>query len=79
MVNNNQWPFENAGREFYVAMPQELVDPMEDMLHHVQPGLSITGNMLHPLPQLRLKKLFQSWYFNIGIDFIGTSMDLLTI
>jgi hypothetical protein len=41
MVNNNQWPFENAGREFYVAMPQELVDPMEDMLHHVKPGLSI--------------------------------------
>jgi hypothetical protein len=41
MVNNNQWPFENAGREFYVAMPHELVESMEDMLHHVQPGLSI--------------------------------------
>jgi hypothetical protein len=40
MVSNNQWPFENADSHFYATIPQELVQPMEEMLHHVQPGLS---------------------------------------
>jgi hypothetical protein len=38
MVSNNQWPFENASQEFYDTIPQELVESMEEMLHHVQPG-----------------------------------------
>jgi hypothetical protein len=40
MVTNHQWPFENVGREFFDTIPRELEEPMEDMLHHVQPGLS---------------------------------------
>jgi hypothetical protein len=75
MVSNNQWPFENAGREFYVAMPQGLVDPMENMLHHVQPGLSILVICF-----IRFRNSVFKSYSKAGISisvlfFIGTGMD----
>ena len=39
MVLNNQWPFENTGREFFEPVPKNLLAKIEEMLHHVQPGL----------------------------------------
>lgn len=38
MVLNNQWPFENAGKEFFEAIPKDLMAKAEAMLHHVRPG-----------------------------------------
>jgi hypothetical protein len=75
MVNNNQWPFENAGREFYVAMPQELVDPMEDMLHHVKPGLSILVACFIRYHTSVLKSYSKAGISISVLIFIGTSMD----
>ena len=40
MVLNNQWPFEHAGRAFFLGLTEQLVAAAEEMLHHVQPGES---------------------------------------
>jgi hypothetical protein len=39
MVYTNHWPFQKADKVYFQQFPQNLIPSVNELLHHVQPGL----------------------------------------